>query len=251
MVDAGALLERSHAAEAGIGFPSKAANLLHPEHGPWFFLGELILDRAYEPRSPRLNHVACGSCTACIDVCPTDALVAPGELDASRCLSYHTIESDEPVPHEQRDGLGAWVFGCDLCSEVCPWGTNAPDRSARFGTHDAVERGSLVDWLRASEDGFAERFEGSPLRRPGRDGLARNAAFALADSPTEQGRDALLAALSDASPRVREAAAWSLTRAFGDASARDAVGRARDRERAAAVRVDLERSLDEGQRRGS
>ncbi|MEX1025370.1 MAG: tRNA epoxyqueuosine(34) reductase QueG [Planctomycetota bacterium] len=248
VVDAGALLERSHAAEANLGFPSKAANLLHPDHGPWFFLAELVLDRGYDPTHAAPPPGSCGTCTACLDVCPTGALVAPGELDARLCLSYHTIESRDPVPHEQRDHLGAWAFGCDLCSEVCPWGSKAPDRSDAWGTHTAVATGSLLDWLRAPGEGFAERFQGSAVRRAGRDGLARNAAFALAETPIEEARDALLDALNDAAPRVREAAAWTLVRAYGDGAALAAVRAARDAERDPGVASDLTRSLDEGPR---
>lgn len=251
VVDAGALLERSHGASAGLGFSSKAGNLLHPKHGPWFFLGELIIDRPIEHSPPMPPAGSCGTCTACLDICPTDALVAPGELDARRCLSYHTIESKVSVPHDQRDHIGGWAFGCDLCSEVCPWGNKAPDRSELWGSHEALEGTRLVDWLSAPAEGFRERFIGSPLSRPGRDGLARNAAFALADAPTDEGRGALEQALDDSAPRVREAAGWSLVRAFGDGAARRAVEHACDREADPEVRADLTRSLDEGERRGS
>lgn len=249
VVDAGALFERSHAATAGLGVRSKAANLLHPVHGPWFFLGELILEADLEPRTPKLKPVSCGTCTACLDVCPTDAFTSPGELDARRCLSYHTIESPALAPHDQRDGLGAWVFGCDLCSEVCPWGHKAPDASATFGTHPAVERGSLLAWLRTPEAEFKERFQGSPIQRPKRAGLARNAALALADEPTEQGRDGLVEALQDASPGVRAAAGWSLVRAFGDGPALERVKRAHDTEADPSTRQDLAESLERGPRR--
>lgn len=214
IVDAGPLLERSHAAEAGLGFESKAANLLHPAFGPWFFLGELILDADLAPTEPArpVSSASCGTCTACLDVCPTDALLAPGELDAERCLSYQTIENRGPVPGELREELGEWAFGCDLCSEVCPWGREAPDLAERFGVHPRVEE-ELVSWIETPAEAFPERFRGSPLKRPRRDGLARNAALVLGNRPSEQGRRALLRALdSDASELVRGAAAWALGR---------------------------------------
>ena len=214
VVDAGPLLERSHAAEAGLGFESKAANLLHPHFGPWFFLGELLLDVELEP-TPLPPAGSCGTCTACLDACPTGAIVEPGVVDARLCLSYQTIENRGPVPHALRAQLGSWAFGCDVCSEVCPWGGAAPELSARFGTHRALAEGRAADWLALSRERFAAELAGSPLQRTGRDGLARNAALVLGNLPSETGRDALASALSDASPLVREAAAWALARAHG------------------------------------
>lgn len=214
VVDAGPLFERSHAEEAGLGFASKAANLLHPAYGPWFFLGEVIVDLELEPTSAT-EVGSCGSCRACLDACPTQAIPSPGVVDARLCLSFHTIENPGRIPPEIRDKTGAWAFGCDICSEVCPWGKRSPDLSSRFGTHAFLGEG-LVAWLEQRED-FERRSEGSPLRRPGREGMARNSAIALAASPDEPGLRALLHALhSDPSPIVREAAGWSLGSAFGD-----------------------------------
>ena len=216
-VDAVPLMERSHAAQAGLGFESKAANLLHPRFGPWFFLGELILDVELEVR-PEPIHGSCGTCTACLDVCPTDALVAPGELDARRCISYQTIENRGMVPQELRELHGDWLFGCDLCSEVCPWGHKAPDLAERFGLHDSVASMSLVGLLdpNTTQESFSESLRGSALSRPKRVGLARNAALVLGNRPTDRGHIALLHSLEgDVSPIVREASAWSLAKAHG------------------------------------
>jgi len=226
IVDAGPLFERSHAEEAGLGFASKAANLLHPAYGPWFFLGEVLVDLELEP-TPAPELGSCGSCTACLDACPTQAIPAPGVIDARLCLSYHTIENPGRIPPAIREKMGEWAFGCDICSEVCPWGRKAPDLSARFGTHKFLEEG-LIAWLERP-DAFESRTEGSPLRRPGRDGIARNSAIALASAPDEPGLRALLRALQDdPSPVVREAAGWSLGHAFGaDARARSALDDAR------------------------
>jgi epoxyqueuosine reductase len=215
IVDAGPLLERSHAAEAGVGFESKAANLLHTSFGPWFFLGELLLDADLEP-TPGPAPGSCGTCTACIDACPTGAIFEPGRVDARTCISYQTIENRGIVPAEIRESLGPWVFGCDICSEVCPWGHRAVDQSARFGLHSAVGDLGLVDWLESGEQ-LSGWVAASPLQRPGREGLARNAALALGNVPSEAGRRALLRALDlDPSALVREAAAWALAKAHGD-----------------------------------
>ena len=232
IVDAGPLLERSHAAKGGIGFASKAANLLHPRFGPWFFLSEMVLSHELEPTDSVVPG-SCGTCTACLDACPTQAIVAPGQVDARRCISYQTIETAGPIDPELRQQLGPWAFGCDVCSEVCPWGHRAPDLSARFGRHKATAELGLVEWLEVGE-AFAAEFDSSPVDRPGREGVARNAAVALGNVPSERGRAALLKALSfDPSSVVREAAAWSLAQAHGaDQGVRPAL------ERAAAVETD-------------
>ncbi len=245
IVDAGPILERSHAAEAGLGFPSKAANLLHPSHGPWFFLGEVLLDADLEPTT-QVPIGSCGTCTACIDACPTQALLEPGVVDSNRCISYHTIENRGPIPHELRPEVSNWAFGCDVCSEVCPWGARAADTSSRWGTHTAIERLNLVDWLSTRSQEFPTQFQGSPLRRARRAGLARNAALGLARSPSEEGRSALLVALnSDPSPVVRESAFWALSRTFSeDSGVNHALDRARAREADpwTATLMDLSRS---------
>ena len=237
IVDAGPLLERSHGAEAGLGHESKAGHLLHRTHGPWFFLAELLLEEDLVPTLDRGTGSSplpsCGTCTACIDACPTGAILEPGVVDARLCISYLTIENPDPVPVELRPHLGAWVFGCDVCSEVCPHGSRAPDREDSLGTHKAVAEGSLVDWLECG-DSFPEVFIGSPLKRPRRAGLARNAALALGNSPSDVGREALLRALTgDSSETVREAAAWSLGRAhLSDKGVPDALERSRRQENA-------------------
>lgn len=250
IVDAGPLMERSHAAQAGLGFESKAANLLAPRFGPWFFLGELLLGEELEarerPDGPNLPN--CGTCTACIDACPTEAIVAPGRVDARRCISYLTIEHRGSIDHDLRASMGPWVFGCDICSEVCPWGTDAPDRSALFGTHpsmEATEPISLITWL-TEREGFSERMNGSPLQRPKREGLARNAAIVLGNLPSDEGKQALILALEeDPSPLVRAAAGWGLLHAFGEESrVRQRVDHAAHKERDESTSRDLRRSLE-------
>lgn len=212
VVDAGPLLERSHAAAAGLGFESKAANLLAPKLGPWFFLGELILGEELDP-TPTPPAGSCGTCTACIDACPTAAILEPGVVDARRCISYLTIEHRGSIDPELREGMGPWAFGCDVCSEVCPWGKDAPDLSERFGSHPGLEGdGVLERWLAPDFDPKVE-LNGSPLQRPGREGLARNAAIVLGNLPaSDSARSALQVATQDASPIVRESATWALER---------------------------------------
>jgi len=256
-VDATPLLERSHAAEGGLGAPSKAANLLDVRLGPWFFLGELILDLDLSPTPAPSRLPSCGTCTACIDACPTGAILEPGKVDATRCISYHTIEHRGLVSHDLRSQAGEWAFGCDICSEVCPWGSKAPDLSGRFGTRPSFEEGAspegtLVDLLVAgaeeSDDtGHRERWRGSPLRRPGREGLARNAAIVLGNRPTGAGLDALVTSLErDPSPTVRAAAAWALTAAhLEDAGVRASLDRALGREPIPEAAHDMRASLDQ------
>lgn len=256
-VDAAPVLERSHAAEAGIGFPSKAANLLHPSFGPWFFLGELLLTAELEP-TPDAPVGSCGTCTACLDACPTAAILEPGLVDAGRCISYHTIENRGAIPVELRPSIGTWAFGCDVCSEVCPWGRAAPDLAARFGLHptlarsaagDPAARGGPERWIALRDPAeWSHELEGSPLKRAGREGLARNAAIVLGNAPSEHGAHALLEALSfDPSALVREAAGWALVRGYGGhGSARPAVDRAARSDPDAGARDALRRALERG-----
>lgn len=259
-VDATPLLERSHAASAGLGFASKSANLLHPSYGPWFFLGELILEVEASPtEQPEGDRVygSCGTCTACIDECPTGAIVEPGRVDARRCISYATIEHRGLVDHELREKNGAWAFGCDVCSEVCPWGSKAPDVSTRYGIRpefdaEGLDGAVLAEMVRegvGEEDAAQERYFGSPLKRPGADGRARNAAIASGHVPTEAGREALVEALGAERAMVRAAALWALARAhLGDRGVRDILSRALAREPDAAAALDMRTSLDRAAR---
>ena len=263
IVDAGPLLERSHAAEAGLGFSSKSANLLNPKLGPWFFLGELLLDVELDtpnpgretrsarvltgapapvpPRSPDTSIGTCGTCTACLDACPTGALPAPGVLDANRCISYHTIENRAAIPHELRALIGDWAFGCDICSEVCPFGRSAPDTSARFGTHAFVAEHTLVDWLTLPADRATAGLRGSPLQRPKLPGLARNAAIVLGNNPNDEGREALVRALNQNDEAVvRATAFWALVEGhLNDDGVRGELDRALVREPDAEARRDM------------
>jgi epoxyqueuosine reductase len=211
VVDAGPVLERSLAARAGLGFPSKSANLLHHRLGPWFFLGELFLDREVES-SPKRAPGSCGTCVLCIERCPTGAISPPGRVDARVCISYLTIEHRGPIPEELRPKIGEWVFGCDVCSEVCPFGDEDVNVSSLFGTHGALAF-TLEDLVALDEERFRQAFTGSPMRRAKREGLARNACIVLGNLRRVRAADALAkTAKEDPSPVVRDAAAWALTR---------------------------------------
>lgn len=209
-VDTGPLLERELAQRAGLGWIGKNTNLIHPGLGSYFFLGELLLDIELEPDAP-FDGDRCGSCTACLEACPTGALVSPRTLDARRCISYLTIEHQGSIPVELRPLMDDWIFGCDVCQEVCPWNrrfahrTNDPAFSAERPALD------LLDLLSLGEEEFRARFRDTPLSRPGRAGLLRNAAVALGNIGDPADKPALERALSDPEPLVAEHAAWALS----------------------------------------
>ncbi|MBI3820191.1 MAG: tRNA epoxyqueuosine(34) reductase QueG [Planctomycetes bacterium] len=209
IVDAGPALERSLGAYAGHGFASKSANLLNYKYGPWFFLAEIFIDVEL-PAPPVKAPGSCGTCNLCIERCPTGAIVSPGRVDARICISYLTIEYKGKIPAALRPQMQDWVFGCDVCSEVCPFGDGAPDAAARFGTHDAFSL-TLEDLLKIDEARFIQLFAGSPLRRAKREGLARNAAIVLGNLKRTDAASLLkTTAAEDPSEVVRDAAEWAL-----------------------------------------
>jgi epoxyqueuosine reductase len=211
-------LERDFARRAGLGWFGKNTMLLNKRLGSFFFLGALLLDLRLRPdASHDLSH--CGTCTACLDACPTRAFPQPGVLDSRRCISYLTIELRGPIPPDLREPMGSWLFGCDVCQDVCPWNRKAPQ-----GTEPAWEaRPDLaaldpVELLEMSEEEFRRRFRGTALLRPKRRGLLRNAAIVLGNRGDPSALPALEKALSDPEALVREAAEWAIqqvTRAMG------------------------------------
>jgi epoxyqueuosine reductase len=208
-VDTSAVLERDLAARAGLGWIGKNTNLLSPTLGSYFFIGIVLTtaDLATDAREP--DH--CGTCTACLDACPTRAFVAPWVLDARRCISYLTIEHRGPVATELREAIGDWVFGCDVCQQVCPWNRKAPPaRDPAFTSTESL--GSLTDVLNLDESAFRARFRHTALWRAKRAGLARNAALVLGNRRDPTVLEALRRASQDADPSVREAAGWALGR---------------------------------------
>jgi len=212
VVDSAPLAERDFAWLAGLGWFGKNTMLIDPRAGSYFFLTALLTDLDLPADAP-LATDHCGTCTACLDACPTRAFPAPRVLDASRCISALTIEERGGVPEELRPGMGDWIFGCDICQEVCPWNRHAPGSAEpAFQPRQAGAAPLLADLLGLDEAGFRRRFEGSPLLRSKRHGLARSAAIALGNRPHPPAFAALVAALDDAEPVVREAAAWALGR---------------------------------------
>ncbi|MBI2153150.1 MAG: tRNA epoxyqueuosine(34) reductase QueG [Candidatus Rokubacteria bacterium] len=212
-VDTSAVLERDLAARAGLGWVGKNTNLLHPELGSWFFIGIVLTTADLDGDEPLPDR--CGTCRACLDVCPTEAFVAPYVLDARRCISYLTIEHRGAIPETLREPMGEWVFGCDLCQTVCPWNRKAPVTSEAALMPEA-EPLSLPSLLGMTQAEFRARFRGTPLTRPKRRGLLRNAAVALGNRKDPAAVPALTRALSDPEPLVREHAAWALARIAND-----------------------------------
>jgi epoxyqueuosine reductase len=232
VVDSAPLMERELAQLAGLGWIGKNTLLLHRELGSWFFLAALLTDVELDyDTKHETDH--CGTCTACLDACPTGAFVAPYVLDSRRCISYLTIELRQLVPRDLRPGVGDWLFGCDVCQEVCPWNQRAPrtDDSALTPIleHGAVD---LAELFSLDEDAFRDRFRRTPLWRPKRRGLLRNAAIALGNQLEPAALPALIRGLQDSEPVVRGASAWALGRfaAFNIAGAREALVAASEEE---------------------
>jgi epoxyqueuosine reductase len=212
VVDTAPLLERDFARRAGLGWVGKNTMLINKHAGSYLFLGALLLNLDLRPDPPHeTSH--CGSCTACLDACPTGAFAGPGWLDSRRCISYLTIELRGPVPEDLREGMGDWLFGCDVCQEVCPWNRKAPAGAepALLPRAD-LEALDPAELLSLSEEEFRRRFRGTALMRARRRGLLRNAALVLGNVGGAEALPALDGALADPEPLVREAAAWALER---------------------------------------
>jgi epoxyqueuosine reductase len=244
-VDTGPVLEREWAARAGLGAVGKNTNLLHPEDGSYFLLGEIFLGLDLEPDVPLAD--LCGSCRACLDACPTGALPAPYLLDSRLCISYWTIEHRGAIPAEVRPLVGDWVFGCDVCQEVCPW--NAAPRPASepaLALPDSRRRLGLVDVLELRRDDYETSFRASPMKRAKRSGLRRNAAVAMGNRRrTGAGYvPALTRSLGDTDDaEVRRHAAWALGQIGGE-EARSALRNARSSESDPAVLGEIDVALE-------
>jgi epoxyqueuosine reductase len=208
-VDTSAVLERDLAARAGLGWIGKNTNVLSPELGSYFFIGIVLTTAHLEPDSPQPDR--CGTCTACLDACPTQAFVAPNVLDARRCISYLTIEHRGDVAADLAGGLGDWIFGCDVCQEVCPWNRKAPP-TREPALSPGAPLGPLGALLDLDDDGFRARFKRSAIWRAKRRGLVRNVALTLGSRREAAAAPALRRLLNDGEPVVRRAAAWALER---------------------------------------
>jgi len=184
-VDTGPVQERVYAQHAGVGWIGKNTCVINPELGSWVFLGVIICSLPLEVDAPALDQ--CGSCTLCIEACPTDALVAPGVLDSTRCISYLTIELRGEIPEEHQRGVGSHVYGCDICQEVCPWNAVAPKSGdAAWQPRAAWDRVDLLTLSQRSDDELTAALRGSPMRRTKVQGLRRNVALALANREQPQ-----------------------------------------------------------------
>jgi epoxyqueuosine reductase len=211
-VDSVPFAERDFAWLAGLGWFGKNTMLIDPQAGSYFLLTTLVTD-AELPETAAVVADHCGTCTACLDACPTGALPEPGVLDARRCISALTIEDHGPIDPDLRTGMADWIFGCDICQEVCPWNRRAPGSTEPTLQPRAGETTlSLAELLSLDEAAFRERFRGSPLLRAKRRGLLRSAAIALGNRPDPAARQALVAALDDEDAVIRDAAAWALDR---------------------------------------
>lgn len=216
VVDTAPLLERDFARLAGLGWFGKNTMLINKRMGSFFFLGALLTDLDLVPDLPHeTSH--CGTCTRCLDACPTQAFVGPYVLDARRCISYLTIElRDQPVPEDLRPGVGDWVFGCDVCQSVCPWNRHsAPTTFAEFRSQSAERPRDVAELLGLTNAAFADHLAATPMERAGRRGLVRNAAVAAGNSGDQQLLDPLRKLLNDDDALVRDAARWAVARLEG------------------------------------
>jgi epoxyqueuosine reductase len=243
-VDTGAVLERSHAQQAGMGFIGKNTMLIHPRRGSYFFLGEIITSLELDSYDEPHRETMCGTCTRCLNACPTNAFPQPHVLDARLCISYHTIENKGWIDQSLRPKFGNWVYGCDICQEVCPFQRfSLPTHEKAFFPIDANRAAPpVIDLLTLDDATFKAHYQGSPIYRIRRQRLVRNACIAAGNSRDTQFIPYLIQLLYDAEPLVRGHAAWGLWRIMR----RSAVKQLNElyyREEDEAVRAELEQLL--------
>ncbi len=247
-VDTGPLLERDLAVLAGLGWKGKNSLLLSRRLGSYFFLGCLLLNRALELDEPFYEE-HCGTCTRCMDDCPTDAIVAPGVVDARRCISYLTIELRGPIPRELRALMGAHIFGCDICQEVCPWNDDVPHAcEPRFAPRPAALDPGLHEFAAMNEQQFQKAFRGTPVMRARYGGFLRNVIVAIGNTGGAESVAPLTRALYHRESLARGHAAWALARVgkrLREERARLALEARREVERDAWVREEIELALGE------
>ena len=211
-VDTGPILEKPLAEKAGLGWIGKHTNLLTEAVGSYYFLSEILVDIALPPSEAAEDH--CGTCAACIDICPTGAIVAPYVLDSRKCISYLTIELKGEIPHEYRKALANRIYGCDDCQIVCPWNSYAvATEEPAFQEREGVK--GLIELMQLDDEGFRSRFRKSPVKRIKRRGLLRNVAIALGNSGQPEAVPALSQALADPEPLIRSHAVWALGELLG------------------------------------
>jgi epoxyqueuosine reductase len=208
-VDTAPVMEKPLAEAAGLGWQGKHTNLLSRELGNWFFLGAIFTTHALPPDAPAEER--CGSCRACLDVCPTNAFPAPYQLDARRCISYLTIEHHGPVPEELRSKMGNRIYGCDDCLAVCPWNKFAAEaREVKYAARDGMIAPDLAELAGLDDAAFRARFSGSPIKRIGRGRFVRNVLYAIGNSGTPRLQPVAHGLCEDADPVVADAAKWAV-----------------------------------------
>jgi epoxyqueuosine reductase len=243
-VDTGPVLERELARRAGLGWFGKSTNLIRPRGDSWVVLGEILTSLDLPPDEPVADY--CGTCTACIDDCPTGAILEPYLVDSTRCISYLTIELRDAIPGDRRGDLGDWVFGCDVCQEVCPWNRKVtPTSDPEFAPGPHLTSADLEGLVRIDDETLRSRFAGTPLTRPRRRGLVRNAMIVAANTQHGPALRAAGERLADADPVVRSTAAWAVGRTGGRAGRRALEAR-RASEPEPGVRAEIDAALDGG-----
>ncbi len=241
--DTGPILERELAQRAGLGWIGKNTCLIHPQHGSYMLLGEILLDLELE-RDPPFEADQCGTCTRCIEACPTECILPDRTLDAGRCISYLTIEEKGEIPEPLRPALGAWLFGCDICQQVCPWNIRfaSETNDAAFRARGVLDPPRLERFLQLKPGSWGKELKGSPLERPRRRGLVRNACIVAGNSGRPDLVEHLVRILSEdeeALPRAH--AAWALGQ-LGGQEALQALERADVSEPDASVRQEISRA---------
>lgn len=210
-VDTGPLVERVYAQHSGIGWTGKNTCIINQQIGSWLFLGVILTSLKLSPDLPAADR--CGTCTACLDACPTNAFLAPYQLDATRCISYLTIEKRGAIPKDLREGMGRHLFGCDICQDVCPWNRKAPaGTAAEFAPRAALQAPSLERLAEMSLEEFRETFRHSPVKRAKYSGLRRNVAIAMGNSGNLEFASQLRRLAEDEDANVSEHARWALQR---------------------------------------
>lgn len=211
-VDTAPVMEKPLAQAAGIGWQGKHTNLVSREHGSWLFLGVILTSLELRPDEPAEQGVHCGTCTRCLEACPTEAFLGPHRIDARRCISYLTIEHDGPIPAELRSAMGNRIYGCDDCLAVCPWNRFADAAAANRAFLPRAELAAprLADLLALDDTGFREMFAGSPIKRIGRNRMIRNCLIAAGNSGDAALVPSARRHLGDSDPVIAEAAQWAL-----------------------------------------
>jgi epoxyqueuosine reductase len=218
-VDTGPIVERVYAKYAGVGWLGKNTCMINQQIGSWLFLGVIVTSLELSPDLPAPDR--CGTCTRCIEACPTDAIVAPYELDSNKCISYLTIEKRGPISEDLREGMGHQVFGCDICQDVCPWNQKAPATDKpEFQPREGLVNPALAWLAEISADEFREKFRASPIKRAKHSGLRRNALIAIGNSGDQKLLPVVERASSDPDPVIADAAQWAKDRLQHSATAR-------------------------------